>query len=60
MLMGRLRARCTSSLGCAICDLVIALWCFAGGKMPGELLGWGSRLGWSAGAGAGRMTGLLG
>ncbi|WP_405580419.1 DUF6010 family protein [Streptomyces sp. NBC_01092] len=30
----------TSSLGCAICDPVIALWCFAGGKTPRELLAW--------------------
>ncbi|WP_228044639.1 DUF6010 family protein [Streptomyces ferrugineus] len=30
----------TSSLGCAICDPVIALWCFAGGKTPRELLEW--------------------
>lgn len=27
-----------SSLGCAICDPVIALWCFAGGRTPRELL----------------------
>jgi len=27
----------TSSLGCAICDPVIALWCFAGGRTPREL-----------------------
>ncbi|MFD0006878.1 DUF6010 family protein [Streptomyces sp. NPDC127178] len=30
----------TSSLGCAICDPVIALWCFAGGKTPRELVEW--------------------
>ncbi|TXS45517.1 hypothetical protein EAO75_22015 [Streptomyces sp. uw30] len=30
----------TSSLGCAICDPVIALWCFAGGKTPRELPAW--------------------
>ncbi|MFE0250464.1 DUF6010 family protein [Streptomyces sp. NPDC059010] len=30
----------TSSLGCAICDPVIALWCFAGGRTPRELLEW--------------------
>jgi Family of unknown function (DUF6010) len=29
-----------SSLGCAICDPVIALWCFAGGKTPRELVEW--------------------
>ncbi|GAA1003255.1 hypothetical protein STXM2123_1256 [Streptomyces sp. F-3] len=28
-----------SSLGCAICDPVIALWCFLGGPSPRELLG---------------------
>ncbi len=28
----------TSSLGCAICDPVIALWCFAGGRTPRELV----------------------
>ncbi|GGR75274.1 hypothetical protein GCM10010252_12140 [Streptomyces aureoverticillatus] len=28
-----------SSLGCAICDPVIALWCFAGGRTPKELFG---------------------
>jgi hypothetical protein len=28
-----------SSLGCAICDLVIALWCFAGGRPVDQLLG---------------------
>ena len=28
----------TSSLGCAICDPVIALWCFTGGRTPRELL----------------------
>ena len=27
-----------SSLGCAICDPVIALWCFTGGRTPSELL----------------------
>ncbi|GAB3456459.1 DUF6010 family protein [Streptomonospora sediminis] len=27
-----------SSLGCAICDPVIALWCFSGGLTPRELL----------------------
>ncbi|WP_431035237.1 DUF6010 family protein [Streptomyces sp. P6-2-1] len=27
----------TSSLGCALCDPVIALWCFAGGRTPREL-----------------------
>jgi hypothetical protein len=27
----------TSSLGCAICDPVIALWCFAGGPSPYDL-----------------------
>lgn len=26
-----------SSLGCAICDPVIALWCFSGGRSPREL-----------------------
>ncbi|GAA4507832.1 DUF6010 family protein [Actinoallomurus oryzae] len=26
-----------SSLGCAICDPVIALWCFSGGRTPREL-----------------------
>ncbi|MCO5998894.1 DUF6010 family protein [Actinoallomurus rhizosphaericola] len=26
-----------SSMGCAICDPVIALWCFAGGRSPREL-----------------------
>ncbi|WP_285633843.1 DUF6010 family protein [Actinoallomurus iriomotensis] len=26
-----------SSLGCAICDPVIALWCFGGGRSPREL-----------------------
>lgn len=26
-----------SSFGCAICDPVIALWCFAGGRSPAEL-----------------------
>jgi uncharacterized protein DUF6010 len=30
----------TSSLGCAICDPVIALWCFAGGRTPRELVAW--------------------
>ncbi|MFG1670367.1 DUF6010 family protein [Streptomyces sp. Y7] len=30
----------SSSLGCAICDPVIALWCFAGGKTPKELVAW--------------------
>ncbi|WCD95994.1 DUF6010 family protein [Streptomyces sp. HUAS 31] len=30
----------TSSLGCAICDPVIALWCFAGGRTPKELVAW--------------------
>ncbi|MEU6543583.1 DUF6010 family protein [Streptomyces sp. NPDC046859] len=30
----------TSSLGCAICDPVIALWCFAGGRTPRELWAW--------------------
>ncbi|MFJ7072395.1 DUF6010 family protein [Streptomyces sp. NPDC098781] len=30
----------TSSLGCAICDPVIALWCFAGGRTPKELVEW--------------------
>ncbi|WP_406204715.1 MULTISPECIES: DUF6010 family protein [unclassified Streptomyces] len=30
----------TSSLGCAICDPVIALWCFAGGRTPRELVEW--------------------
>lgn len=29
----------TSSLGCAICDPVIALSCFAGGKTLGESMG---------------------
>lgn len=28
----------SSSLGCAICDPVIALWCFSGGLPPRELL----------------------
>ncbi|MEV0209689.1 DUF6010 family protein [Streptomyces sp. NPDC050788] len=28
----------TSSLGCAICDPVIALWCLGGGRTPAELL----------------------
>ena len=28
----------TSSLGCAICDPVIALWCFTGGRTPRERL----------------------
>ena len=28
----------TSSLGCAICDPVIALWCFAGAPPPTEIL----------------------
>ncbi|WP_228034656.1 DUF6010 family protein [Streptomyces spongiae] len=28
----------TSSLGCAICDPVIALWCLAGGRTPREIL----------------------
>ncbi|MCO6010827.1 DUF6010 family protein [Actinoallomurus purpureus] len=27
----------SSSLGCAICDPVIALWCFSGGRSPREL-----------------------
>lgn len=27
----------TSSLGCAICDPVIALWCFAGAPSPGDI-----------------------
>ena len=27
-----------SSLGCAICDPVIALWCLGGGRTPAELL----------------------
>ncbi len=27
-----------SSFGCALCDPVIALWCFAGGRSPRELL----------------------
>ncbi|WP_236048597.1 DUF6010 family protein [Paractinoplanes ovalisporus] len=27
-----------SSFGCAICDPVIALWCFAGGRSPKELI----------------------
>lgn len=27
-----------SSMGCAICDPVIALWCFAGGRSPQELI----------------------
>lgn len=35
----------TSSLGCAICDPVIALWCFTGGKTPRELLEWATRVG---------------
>ena len=30
----------TSSLGCAICDPVIALSCFAGGKTRRESMGW--------------------
>ncbi len=30
----------TSSLGCAICDPVIALWCFAGGPSVFDLLGY--------------------
>lgn len=29
----------TSSAGCAICDPVLALWCFAGGPSPADLLG---------------------
>jgi hypothetical protein len=29
-----------SSFGCAICDPVIALWCFTGGRSPRELLLW--------------------
>lgn len=29
----------TSSLGCAICDPVIAIWCFAGGPSIFDLLG---------------------
>ncbi|GGL09923.1 DUF6010 family protein [Mangrovihabitans endophyticus] len=29
-----------SSLGCAICDPVIALWCFAGGRSPAQLVRW--------------------
>jgi hypothetical protein len=29
-----------SSFGCAICDPVIALWCFTGGRSPRELLAW--------------------
>ncbi|MET0417215.1 MAG: DUF6010 family protein [Actinoplanes sp.] len=29
-----------SSFGCAICDPVIALWCFTGGRSPAELLRW--------------------
>lgn len=28
-----------SSLGCAICDPVIALWCLGGGRTPRELVG---------------------
>lgn len=40
----------TSSLGCAICDPVIALWCFAGGRTPGS---WSSGCGESGGARAG-------
>jgi len=28
----------TSSAGCAVCDLVIAVWCFAGAPSAGELL----------------------
>jgi hypothetical protein len=30
-----------SSAGCAICDIVIALWCFAGAPSPSEL--WSAR-----------------
>jgi hypothetical protein len=33
-----------SSFGCAICDPVIALWCFTGGRSPRELLVWLRRL----------------
>jgi hypothetical protein len=29
-----------SSFGCAICDPVLALWCFTGGRSPRELLRW--------------------
>jgi hypothetical protein len=29
-----------SSFGCAICDPVIALWCFTGGRSPAELVEW--------------------
>ena len=29
-----------SSIGCAVCDLVIALWCFAGAPALNELNGW--------------------
>ena len=29
-----------SSFGCAICDPVIALWCFTGGRSPAELVRW--------------------
>ena len=29
-----------SSFGCAICDPVLALWCFGGGRSPRELLRW--------------------
>lgn len=33
-----------SSLGCAICDPVIALWCLRGGpSLPGLIRSWGSR-----------------
>ncbi|MBZ4324362.1 DUF6010 family protein [Streptomyces huiliensis] len=34
-----------SSLGCAICDPVIALWCLRGGPSPRELLRGGGRRG---------------
>jgi len=29
-----------SSFGCAICDPVIAFWCFTGGRSPAELVQW--------------------
>jgi hypothetical protein len=29
-----------SSFGCAVCDPVIALWCFTGGRSPAELFRW--------------------
>jgi uncharacterized protein DUF6010 len=29
-----------SSFGCAICDPVIAIWCFLGGRSPAELVQW--------------------